>query len=75
MQAVAAALALTVLAGGRGPYWATLLLALAALVGWSRLHLQVHFPSDVLAGAIAAVLWVAGLHRLLWWDDPTRKGG
>jgi undecaprenyl-diphosphatase len=52
-----------------------LLLALAALVGWSRLHLQVHFPSDVLAGAIAAGLWVAGLHRLLWWDDPTRKGG
>ena len=75
MQAVAAALALLVLAGRRGPYWATWLLALAALVAWSRLHLQVHFPSDVLAGAIAAGLWVAGLHRMLWLDNPPRKGG
>jgi undecaprenyl-diphosphatase len=65
LQAVAAALAiLLALPGGRAP-WAALLLTLAALVGWSRVHLQVHFPTDVIAGGIAAALWVAGLHRLL----------
>ncbi len=41
-----------------------LLLALAliviVLVGTSRLYLQVHFPSDVLAGTAAAALWVFG---------------
>jgi len=39
-----------------------LALALTAivLVGTSRLYLQVHFPSDVLAGTAAAALWVFG---------------
>lgn len=65
MQAVAAALAiLLALRDGRAQL-AALLLALAALVGWSRVHLQVHFPTDVIAGGLAAALWVAGLHRLL----------
>ncbi|MFN0317202.1 MAG: phosphatase PAP2 family protein [Burkholderiales bacterium] len=38
---------------------------LIALVCTSRLYLQVHFPSDVLAGALAAALWVAGLGAML----------
>jgi len=33
-------------------------LMLALLVGLSRIYLQVHFPSDVLAGTLAAALWV-----------------
>lgn len=65
MQAVAAALAMALLARGRRVCLAPALLALAVLVAWSRLHLQVHFPTDVLAGALAAALWVAGLKRLL----------
>ncbi len=65
MQAVSAALALVFLAGARRFHLASVLLALAALVAWSRLYLQVHFPTDVLAGALAAALWVAGLKRLL----------
>lgn len=40
---------------------------LAASVGFSRIYLQVHYPSDVLAGAMLATLWVAGLYTLLRW--------
>lgn len=65
MQGVAAALALALLAGRRHA-WVWLPLGGAALmVAWSRIHLQVHFPSDVVAGALAAALWVLGLKRLL----------
>jgi len=31
----------------------------------SRVYLQVHYPSDVLAGAIVAACWVLGLRALL----------
>ncbi|MEW6678071.1 MAG: phosphatase PAP2 family protein [Pseudomonadota bacterium] len=64
LQVVAMTLALAILAERRR-LWVWPLLALAALlVGWSRIHLQVHFPTDVLAGALAATLWVSGLYLL-----------
>lgn len=54
---------------------------LVLLIGFSRLYLGVHYPTDVLAGYLAAPLWVSivGLCYLLWravrratkarWDD------
>jgi len=47
-----------VLAGGAG-------LLLIAAVACSRIYLQLHYPSDVIAGGLAAALWVLGLHGLL----------
>lgn len=44
--------------------WAPVLL-LCALVGWSRVYLEVHYPTDVIGGWAAGTIWVAtcGLAR------------
>ncbi len=47
-------------------------LAAVALVFASRLYLQVHFPSDVVAGAMLASLWVLLLRRLPAWREATQ---
>jgi undecaprenyl-diphosphatase len=65
MQATAVALALILVAGRRQAAWALALGVAVLLVGLSRIYLQVHFPSDVLAGLLAAAFWVGGLYRLI----------
>ncbi|EYB67677.1 PA-phosphatase-like phosphoesterase [Deinococcus phoenicis] len=49
---------------GRWPV-AVLGIAWALAVGASRNYLGVHYPSDVLAGFAASVVWVAGLYLIL----------
>lgn len=74
MQVAALATALFLLltrqrAEWHNPLKATLAMLLAALVvsvGLSRIYLQVHFPSDVLAGLLAGTFWVFGLHALMF---------
>ena len=43
-------------------------IALVLLIGFSRLYLGVHYPTDVLAGFLAAPLWVSvvGIAYFLW---------
>jgi undecaprenyl-diphosphatase len=54
----------------RGPArWAVVLIgtAVVLLIGFSRLYLGVHYPTDVLAGFLAAPLWlvsVGGVYAL-----------
>ena len=45
------------------------LVAVVALVVASRLYLQVHFPSDVVAGVLLATFWVLLLRRLPAWRE------
>ncbi len=63
-HAAAFALCLGLLALRHGPRWRAPVVAILAivvlLVAASRLYLQVHWPSDVLAGLLVAALW-AGL--------------
>jgi membrane-associated phospholipid phosphatase len=64
-QVTAVAAALLLVAARLKPgyrRWALpVLLLTVVLVDFSRLYLQVHYPSDVLAGTIAAGCWVLGL--------------
>ncbi len=48
---------------------AVALILMAIMVGISRVYLQVHFASDVLFGAAAAVLWVLALRSLPIWKE------
>ena len=44
-----------------GHFWGFLGMALAVIVGISRNYLQVHYPSDVLAGWALSTAWVLGV--------------
>jgi len=48
------------------------LIAAVTTVIASRLYLQVHFPSDVVAGALLATLWVLLLRRLPAWRESKK---
>lgn len=68
MQVTALVLALLLRPGFRpgGAAWSAGV-ALVALVGLSRIYLQVHFPSDVLIGIAVGALLVLALRELPFW--------
>jgi undecaprenyl-diphosphatase len=41
-----------------GPWWRAAVVAAAALLGFSRVYLGYHYPSDVVAGWALAVVWL-----------------
>ncbi len=55
--------------------WPALIAAIVFVpcVGLSRVYLGVHYPSDILGGWCAALIWVTGVHALLFrhrWSLP-----
>lgn len=72
MQITAVVLALLLRPGAQPRAWAWPAgLALVAAVACSRIHLQVHFPSDVLVGILAAALLILALRELPPWRRET----
>ena len=60
----ATSFALAVVAGGRHRRWAVPLLLFAGLVGYSRVYVGAHFPTDVLGGMLLGIaVGVACLHE------------
>ncbi len=57
---------------GRVVVW-TVAIVLAAVIGFSRIYLGVHYVSDVLAGWLLGMCW-AGVVMLVgsWWDNTRR---
>jgi undecaprenyl-diphosphatase len=62
-------LVVTLLVLAWGTRWFAWLLAIglpyAIGIGWTRLYLGVHFPSDIVAGWMMAIAWVLGVSVLL----------
>lgn len=52
---------------------ATLFIGFAILVGLSRIYLQVHFPSDVFAGILVALVWAGIILYLKKWEYSYEK--
>lgn len=77
MQAAALGMALFFIINHQRAEWrvplALMLSAFVLLVGVSRIYLQVHFPSDVLAGLFAGAFWVLGLYALMF-SRPAESG-
>jgi undecaprenyl-diphosphatase len=52
-----------------GSRWGMLVLITGGLfvlaIGWTRLYLGVHYPSDILAGWTASIAWVTGVSLLV----------
>lgn len=65
MQVTALAFAWFLVTRQRRGVWAGVLGMIVLWVGLSRIYLQVHFPSDVIVGTLAAIAWVSGLYELI----------
>jgi undecaprenyl-diphosphatase len=48
----------------RNPVLRSAAIVLAGLIGLSRIYLGVHYPTDVLAGYAAAIVWLAACQLL-----------
>lgn len=53
--------------------WGSITLLLAALIGFSRLYLYVHFPSDVIAGLLVGVAAAVLAEWLMQWITKKNK--
>ncbi len=67
MGSMALVAALVILTWGSAWRWLVLILGslFVVAIGWTRLYLGVHFPSDILAGWMVSVAWAIGVSLIL----------
>lgn len=60
----------------QSPGWRTAVLAASATlimgIGWSRIYLGVHYPSDVIGGFVIGVAWIGFLAAINWFRIDQR---
>ena len=63
MSSMTLVAALVILTWGTRWFWSVLIVGTAFVlaIGWTRLYLGVHYPSDILAGWMASIAWVVGV--------------
>lgn len=55
-------------------WWAVGIGAIYVLtIGWTRLYLGVHYPSDILAGWMASIAWAVGVSLLIRPFSPAQR--
>jgi undecaprenyl-diphosphatase len=59
----------TVIGYGRGVGWKLFLLPSAMLVAWSRIYLGVHYPLDVLSGAVVGIVYGLVCWKAYEWGE------
>lgn len=67
MSSMTLVAALVVLTWGSRWFWPTFLAGsvYAVTIGWTRVYLGVHYPSDILAGWMISIAWAIGLSLLV----------
>lgn len=80
MGTLAVVAALTILLWPTRWRWCALIVGatFVILVGVSRIYLGVHYPSDIIAGWCAALVWVSGVRVIVfaplpWWQGRARR--
>ncbi len=67
MSSMTLVAALTILTWGSRWFWLVLVAGglFVLAIGWTRLYLGVHYPSDILAGWTASLAWATGVNLLI----------
>lgn len=75
MSSMTLVAALVILTWGTRWCWLVLIAggAFVPAIGWTRLYLGVHYPSDILAGWAAAVAWAIGVRLLIKFHSTPRS--
>ncbi len=75
MASMALVAVLSVMARNTRWRWWVIILGgiFVAIIGWTRLYLGVHYPSDILAGWMASLAWAIGVSLLIKPNKASRS--